>query len=57
MFGALRGPCLLIVCLQWPLYPAIKLDKAFRADLKVRTRVLKSISVQELETIMVSVRC
>lgn len=57
MFVALRGPRLLIACWQWPLYPAIKPDKAFRADLKAWTCVLKAVLVKELETIMVSVGC
>lgn len=54
-YGGFVGPPLLIVCLQWPLYPAIKPEKkAYRGDLKAHIGIrIKASLVKELETIMV----
>ena len=52
--GGLVGPRLLIACWQWPLYPAIKSERAYRGDLKAQAGVWKVILGKELETIIVS---
>lgn len=56
-FWGFVGPRLLIVCLQWPLYPAIKPERAYRGDMKACGGIRKAVLVKELETITVPVKC
>lgn len=55
-FGGFVGPRLLIVCLQWPLYPAIKPGKKPIGETWKLTLIWKAILAKELETIILSMK-